>query len=218
MTPRLGVVDTSGHRREEPVETIGMIGAGDMGSEIARAAIARGYRIVIANSRGPETLRALVNELGPSARAAHPAEAAAVGDFAILSFPLKVAHDLPVDELVGKVVLDTNKSRSSAPAARSAPRASSSRWARRRSGPGPARAAGPRLGLPDPAPVPAGRRRARRRAARPGRPASSDRDAHRRRAKCVPRAGRPLRAQGARAAGAADRAAARAAGRGTQHR
>ncbi|MEU4361681.1 NAD(P)-binding domain-containing protein [Promicromonospora sp. NPDC023987] len=90
------------------METIGLIGAGDMGGEIARAAIARGYRIVIANSRGPETLRGLIDDLGPAARAAHAAEAAAAGDFAIVSFPLKVAHELPVDELAGKVVLDTN--------------------------------------------------------------------------------------------------------------
>ena len=85
-----------------------MVGAGDMGSEIARAATARGYKIVVANSRGPETLRELVDDLGPSARAAYAAEAAAAGDFAIVSFPLRVAHDLPVNELAGKVVLDTN--------------------------------------------------------------------------------------------------------------
>lgn len=85
-----------------------MIGAGDMGGEIARAAVARGYRVVIANSRGPETLRELVRDLGPTARAAQAAEAAAAGDFVILSFPLRVVHDLPVDELAGKVVLDTN--------------------------------------------------------------------------------------------------------------
>ena len=85
-----------------------MIGAGDMGSEIARAAIAQGYRVVIANSRGPQTLRGLIDDLGPSARAAHAPEAAAAGDFVILSFPLSIAHDLPVAELAGKVVLDTN--------------------------------------------------------------------------------------------------------------
>lgn len=90
------------------METIGIIGAGDLGSEIARGAIAGGYRIVIANSRGPETLTRLVAGLGPSARAAHAREAAAAGDFVILSFPLTVADDLPVDELAGKVVLDTN--------------------------------------------------------------------------------------------------------------
>lgn len=40
--------------------TIGIIGAGEVGSQIARAAIANGYRVVIANSRGPETLAGLV--------------------------------------------------------------------------------------------------------------------------------------------------------------
>ena len=35
--------------------TIGIIGAGEVGSNIARAAIRSGYRVVIANSRGPKT-------------------------------------------------------------------------------------------------------------------------------------------------------------------
>lgn len=34
---------------------IGIIGAGEVGSQVARAAIANGYQVVIANSRGPET-------------------------------------------------------------------------------------------------------------------------------------------------------------------
>lgn len=88
--------------------TIGIIGAGEVGSQIARASIANGYEIVIANSRGPETLKGLVDELGPSARAAHAAEAAAAGDFAVVAVPLKVANDMPVEELAGKIVLDTN--------------------------------------------------------------------------------------------------------------
>jgi 8-hydroxy-5-deazaflavin:NADPH oxidoreductase len=90
------------------VTTIGIIGAGEVGSQLARAAIAHGYAVVIANSRGPETLTGLVAELGPAARAAHAAEAAAAGDLAILAFPYRPADDLPVDELAGKVVLDTN--------------------------------------------------------------------------------------------------------------
>ena len=56
--------------------TIGIIGAGEVGRQIARAAIANGYRVVIANSRGPETLAGLVAELGPPARAATAAGAA----------------------------------------------------------------------------------------------------------------------------------------------
>lgn len=87
---------------------IGIIGAGEVGSQIARAAIANGYDIVIANSRGPETLKDLIDELGPSARAATAADAAAAGDFAVVAVPLKVVNDMPAEELAGKIVLDTN--------------------------------------------------------------------------------------------------------------
>src|SRR5437773_1660203 len=50
--------------------TIGFIGAGHIGSQVARLAISHGYAVVISNSRGPDTLAALVAELGSSARAA----------------------------------------------------------------------------------------------------------------------------------------------------
>lgn len=88
--------------------TIGIIGAGEVGSQIARAAIANGYEVVIANSRGPETLRGLIARLGPSARAATAAAAAEAGDFAVVAVPLKLANDMPVEQLAGKIVLDTN--------------------------------------------------------------------------------------------------------------
>lgn len=88
--------------------TIGIIGAGEVGSQIARAAIAAGYEVVIANSRGPETLQELIDELGPSARAATAAGAATAGDFVIVAVPLELVNNLPVAELAGKVVLDTN--------------------------------------------------------------------------------------------------------------
>ncbi len=88
--------------------TIGIIGAGEVGSQLARASIASGYQVVIANSRGPETLAELVADLGPAARAARAAEAAAAGDFAVIAVPLKLVNDMPAAELAGKVVLDTN--------------------------------------------------------------------------------------------------------------
>lgn len=87
---------------------IGIIGAGEVGGQIARAAIATGYDVVIANSRGPETLKDLIDELGPSARAATAAGAAAAGDVAVVAVPLKVVNDMPAEELAGKIVLDTN--------------------------------------------------------------------------------------------------------------
>ncbi len=88
--------------------TIGIIGAGEIGSEVARAVIAHGYKVVIANSRGPETLKGLIDELGPSARAETAAEAAAAGDFVVIAVPLKLVNNMPVDALAGKIVLDTN--------------------------------------------------------------------------------------------------------------
>ncbi|MGD9530479.1 MAG: NADPH-dependent F420 reductase [Pseudonocardia sp.] len=87
---------------------IGIIGAGEVGSQIARAAIANGYEVVIANSRGPETLTDLVDELGPSARGATAADAAAAGEFVVVAVPLIVVNDMPEEELAGKIVLDTN--------------------------------------------------------------------------------------------------------------
>jgi predicted dinucleotide-binding enzyme len=88
--------------------TIGIIGAGHIGSQVARKAVELGYDVVISNSRGPETLTELVAELGSRARAATPAEAAAAGDFAVVTVPLKSIGDIPVEPLAGKIVIDTN--------------------------------------------------------------------------------------------------------------
>jgi predicted dinucleotide-binding enzyme len=88
--------------------TIGIIGAGNIGSQVARAAIAAGYDVVISNSRGPETLADLVAELGPHARAATAEDAAAAADFAVVAVPLKNYDEVPVEPLAGKVVIDAN--------------------------------------------------------------------------------------------------------------
>jgi predicted dinucleotide-binding enzyme len=88
--------------------TIGLIGAGHIGSQVARLSIAHGYDVMISNSRGPETLSALVAELGPKARAATPAEAARAGDLVVVTIPLKAYRSVPVEPLAGKVVIDTN--------------------------------------------------------------------------------------------------------------
>ena len=88
--------------------TIGLIGAGHIGSQVARLAVANGYDVVISNSRGPETLAALVAELGPHARAATPAQAATAGNLVVVTVPLKSYRSVPVEPLAGKIVIDTN--------------------------------------------------------------------------------------------------------------
>jgi predicted dinucleotide-binding enzyme len=88
--------------------TIGLIGAGHIGSQVARLAVANGYKVVLSNSRGPETLADLVAELGPHARAATPVDAATAGDIVVVTVPLKAYRSVPVEPLAGKVVIDTN--------------------------------------------------------------------------------------------------------------
>jgi hypothetical protein len=88
--------------------TIGLIGAGHIGSQVARLAVASGLDVVISNSRGPETLAPLVQELGPKARAATALEAAKAGDIVVVTIPLKAISSVPVEPLIGKVVIDTN--------------------------------------------------------------------------------------------------------------
>jgi predicted dinucleotide-binding enzyme len=85
---------------------IGIIGAGHIGATAARLFLEAGHEIVISNSRGPETLRDLVAELGPKAQAGTPAEAAKFGDIVLLAIPLKDYTSLPVEELRGKIAVD----------------------------------------------------------------------------------------------------------------
>ena len=94
--------------------TIGIIGAGHIGTALAQAATDAGYDVVISNSRGPETLTDLVEAIGArpsgrgSVRAATAAGAGAAGDLVVVTVPLGAVDDVPVEPLAGKVVIDTN--------------------------------------------------------------------------------------------------------------
>jgi predicted dinucleotide-binding enzyme len=83
-----------------------------IGSTLATLAVDAGYQVVLSNSRGPETLQDLAAELGPLARAATCAEAAAAGDLVVVAIPVKAylngpAVGLPAAPFTGKVVMDT---------------------------------------------------------------------------------------------------------------
>ncbi|WP_328418918.1 NADPH-dependent F420 reductase [Micromonospora sp. NBC_00389] len=88
--------------------TVGLIGSGHIGGNVARLAVAAGYDVVLSNSRGPETLTDLVEELGKHASAGTAQDAAQVGDLVVVSVPLKAYRAVPVEPLAGKVVIDTN--------------------------------------------------------------------------------------------------------------
>jgi predicted dinucleotide-binding enzyme len=94
--------------------TLGLIGAGHIGSALAQTALDAGWDVVISNSRGPETLADLVSELasrpsaGGAVRAGTATEAAAAADLAVVTIPVKAIGQVPVEPLAGKVVIDTN--------------------------------------------------------------------------------------------------------------
>ncbi|MFN3948070.1 NADPH-dependent F420 reductase [Microbacterium sp.] len=88
--------------------TVGIIGAGHIGSALAKGFAKHGYDVVISNSRGPETLSDLVGSIGERARAATAQDAAEAGDVVVVTVPLKAYAEVPVAPLAGKIVLDTN--------------------------------------------------------------------------------------------------------------
>jgi len=87
--------------------TVGFIGSGMIGGTVARLSVAAGHQVVLSNSRGPETLKDLVEELGPLASAATAAQAAEAGDLVVVSIPVKAYSSVPAGPLAGQRVLDT---------------------------------------------------------------------------------------------------------------
>jgi predicted dinucleotide-binding enzyme len=90
------------------ISTIGFIGAGHIGSAVAEVALRHGYRVVLSNSRGPETLTDVVEKLGDGASAATAEDAAKAGDLVVVTIPLKNIDAVPAEPLDGKIVIDTN--------------------------------------------------------------------------------------------------------------
>jgi 8-hydroxy-5-deazaflavin:NADPH oxidoreductase len=87
--------------------TIGIIGGGHVGSNLARAAVAQGYDVVLSGSGSPDALAELTGQLGPKAHASTPKEAAEAADFAIVATPIAAVDSIPVEPLRGKVVIAT---------------------------------------------------------------------------------------------------------------
>jgi predicted dinucleotide-binding enzyme len=85
---------------------VGIVGSGKIGATAARLFAKAGHEVAVSNSRGPESLASLVEEIGPRARAATVEEAADFGEVVLVAMPFFAYETLPADRLSGKVVVD----------------------------------------------------------------------------------------------------------------
>jgi DNA-3-methyladenine glycosylase II len=87
-------------------DPIGIIGAGRLGQAMARTALRAGRRVVIANSRGPESLASVVSALGDGVSAGTRDEAASAG-IVVVAVPWdRVPEAVQSLEWKGQVVVD----------------------------------------------------------------------------------------------------------------
>jgi predicted dinucleotide-binding enzyme len=87
---------------------IGIVGSGKIGGTLAKRFVDAGHEVAVSNSRGPETLAVLVEELGAQAQALTAEEAARFGELVVVSVPFGRYREVPADAVAGKVVIDTN--------------------------------------------------------------------------------------------------------------
>ncbi len=87
---------------------IGIIGAGKIGATAAQLFIQAGHRVALSNSRGPESLQALLQQLGDQAQAMTIDDAARFGEVVLVAIPLGKFKSLPAAALAGKIVIDAN--------------------------------------------------------------------------------------------------------------
>jgi predicted dinucleotide-binding enzyme len=86
---------------------IGIIGAGRIGATAARLFADVGHEVAISNSRGPDSLRALVSQIGFKVHAMTGADAARFGELVLLAIPWHLEGAIPPVELLrGKIVID----------------------------------------------------------------------------------------------------------------
>lgn len=87
---------------------IGLIGAGNIGATAARNFLAAGHTVALSNSRGPDTLRDLVDDLGEGAQAVTVETAAAAGDVVMEAIPYGHVESLPADALADTILISAS--------------------------------------------------------------------------------------------------------------
>ncbi len=85
---------------------LGIVGAGKMGTAIARAAVAGGYDVAISGSGPAERIELITEVLAPGAHAVTTADVVRHGDLVVLAVPMHRFHELPRRLFAGMILVD----------------------------------------------------------------------------------------------------------------
>lgn len=86
--------------------TIGILGAGKLGTVLARLCVAAGYRTLIAASGDPSDIELIIDVMAPGAVPTTSAQAAFEANLVVLALPMSRYRTVPAAELAGKIVID----------------------------------------------------------------------------------------------------------------
>jgi predicted dinucleotide-binding enzyme len=86
---------------------ISIIGAGNIGGNLARLLLKAGHEVALANSRGPASLKSFVDELGAGLHPVTVDKAITFSDVIIISIHWRTVDSLPVFNVPGKIIVDT---------------------------------------------------------------------------------------------------------------
>lgn len=91
----------------QELPTLGILGAGKVGTGLARQALKAGYKVLISGSGSPAKISLIIQIMAPGAEAVSPEELMERADLIALSVPLNKFRSLNPDALAGKHVIDT---------------------------------------------------------------------------------------------------------------